>query len=91
MEHQTTPAGGTRPRWTTLLFCAAPLAALIAIFVFRIPVGQVLLWGLVLLCPLSHLLFGHGGHSHAHASGSQVDSIVRQDGSRGTNRAGSCH
>lgn len=51
--------------------CLVPLVALGAIFLFKIPVSTVALAGLVLLCPLSHLLMmkfmGHeheGAHHH---------------------------
>ncbi len=56
-----------------LACCLVPVIALGAIILFKVPVNQVLYVGLILMCPLSHLLMmkfmGHGeeqGHSHQH-------------------------
>jgi hypothetical protein len=46
---------GNHHLWLMLLCCLIPIAALGAIFLFGVPVNNVLLVGLVLLCPLLHL------------------------------------
>jgi hypothetical protein len=52
--------------------CLIPIVAFALISVFRVPVSSLLSIGLVLMCPLSHLLMmkfmmkGHGEHGENH-------------------------
>jgi len=52
--------------------CLVPIVALAAIFLFKIPVSSVIYFGIVLLCPVLHLLMmgnmmKHGDSAHDHA------------------------
>ena len=50
-----------------LACCLIPLAALAAVFVFRVPVNSVFYVGLLLLCPALHLLMMKGMMNHDRA------------------------
>lgn len=39
-----------------MVCCLIPIGALAALFIFNVPLNTVLFAGLILLCPLSHLL-----------------------------------
>lgn len=63
-----------------LACCLVPLLALGAIFLFKLPVSQVLYFGLILLCPLSHLLMMRGMmHGEGHEHGSQSAASCHED------------
>ncbi|MBI4769342.1 MAG: hypothetical protein HY784_02735 [Chloroflexi bacterium] len=54
-----------------LACCLIPLAALAAIFVFRVPANSVLFFGILLLCPALHLLLmrnAPAGHAAGHGA-----------------------
>jgi hypothetical protein len=55
----------TRRHWLLMIVgCGLPVIGLTAVFLFKLQVSSVLLFGLVLLCPVVHLLMlrDHSGH-----------------------------
>lgn len=53
-----------------LVCCLVPLAGLAAIWQIQVPGSNVVFFGLILLCPLLHLLmmWGMAGRNHGEAS-----------------------
>lgn len=103
MEHPHTPSTITPDRPFRIhpavwLIAAGLIAALAAIFVFKVAVGTVITYGLVGLMILSHLFMhgghgshgGHGGHGGAPANKDGATSDTQsKDGQAGN--SGSCH
>jgi hypothetical protein len=89
MEHSM--LHGKRHVLLMILCCLVPAAALAAIFVLKIPAPQVLMYGLILLCPLSHvLMMGRGQHDHTAGASSRPDAEAGA-GQTSSKGSGTCH
>jgi uncharacterized membrane protein len=42
--------------WMMILCCLIPVAGLVAMYFFQVPFSKVVFFGMMLLCPISHLL-----------------------------------
>ena len=52
-----------------ILGCAVPMAVIFILFIIGIPLNKILLFGLILICPLSHIfmmkmMMNHGEDNH---------------------------
>ena len=77
MEHDHNTGGMSgRHGLIMLLCCLIPLAAIVAITLFEFPLNTVLFAGLLLLCPLSHILMMRGMNGHSHGSARREEVIA---------------
>ena len=66
--------------WIMLACCLLPVAAIVAVSVFNIPVGTVGLYALLLLCPLGHFFLMRGmGHKEHHQKTTESDNPTIED------------
>ena len=61
--------------WLMILCCLIPVVGIVLVSFFKVPLNNVLFYGMILLCPLSHLLMmrfmGHDHSSEQHAEHQQ--------------------
>lgn len=79
MDHDHTAHKSNAKHWLIMLLCCLlPLLAIGAVTLFHIPLNRVLIVGLVLLCPVSHLLMMRGVMRHERGS-AQPSDVVNVD------------
>src|SRR5512139_3070071 len=79
MDHNT--SHDNRHMLLMILCCLIPVAALGAIFILKISAPQVVTYGLILLCPLSHvLMMGLMGRGQRSQRANETDRLCAETG-----------
>lgn len=62
--------------------CVIAMGALAAVLLFKVPVNNVFIVLMILICPLSHFLMmgmmGHGEHDHHQINGKSPDTYPKE-------------
>lgn len=79
-------ADGSRRNFAPVACLGVAGAAIVAVTVFKVPIGSVFFFGMIILCPLMHLFMGHGAHGHgaSEASKRSPKPVVPSETSRKT-------
>ncbi|OGO24004.1 MAG: hypothetical protein A2Z28_03570 [Chloroflexi bacterium RBG_16_51_9] len=70
--------------WIMLACCLLPVAAIVAVNFFKVPLGTLGLFALLLLCPIGHLILmrgmGHNGHhqEESNPGNATIEDIKKQ-------------
>lgn len=71
--------GAGMKHWVIMIACCAiPMAVLLAVYVFKVGLGTLGLFAVMLMCPLIHIFMMKGmmGHQHKTADAESKDKMV---------------